>query len=229
MTDQASKKDILDRIRKAVIAFNDQDCPVLCRTALDMGWSANDIVIRGMAAGMEHAGELFERHEYFVPELLLCSDAFYAGLEVLRPHLKTGDAERRSTMLIGVIEGDIHDIGKNLVKLMFEADGWSVHDLGCDVKLDRFVEEQQRTGASMVAVSALMTTSMAAMPGLIKMLKTQDPEVKVLVGGAPLNQGLADRYGADGYARDGRSAVAVARAIMKNTGIENPTMADTLS
>ena len=206
---------LLEQIRQAVIDFNETTCPELCRAALDHGIAANDIVLKGMAPGMEYAGELFEKHEYFVPELLLCSDAFYAGLEVVRPYMDAGREGGQRDLVIGVIEGDIHDIGKNLVKLMFEADGWTVHDLGCDVKPDSFLEEQQKTHAAMVAVSALMTTSMSGMPGLIKRLREQDPRVKVIVGGAPLNQLLADRYGADGYARDCRSAVTVARGILE--------------
>ena len=128
--------------------------------------------------------------------------------------MEADNTGNRPGLIIGVIEGDIHDIGKNLVKLMFEADGWTVHDLGVDVKPDRFIEEQRRTGAKMVAVSALMTTSMAGMPDLIRLLKKESPEVKVLVGGAPLNQAIAERYGADAFAPDCRSAVIAARSLM---------------
>jgi methanogenic corrinoid protein MtbC1 len=118
-----------------------------------------------------------------------------------------------------VVEGDIHDIGKNLVKTMFEASGWQVVDLGKDVKLDRFVEEQKKIKADLVGLSALMTTSMMAIEKAVAMLKTADPEVKVLVGGAPLNPEIAAKFGADGYAEDAVCAVQEAGRLIKKQGI----------
>jgi methanogenic corrinoid protein MtbC1 len=138
----------------------------------------------------------------------------YAGLEVLRPHVKVGEHAAAGKIIMGVVEGDIHDIGKTLVKTMFEAAGWEIHDLGKDVKLERFAETLQETKANVVALSALMTTSMMAMPKVIGMLKTVDPAVIVLVGGAPLNAEIAARYGADGYAPDAIAAVETATRLI---------------
>jgi methanogenic corrinoid protein MtbC1 len=167
---------------------------------------------------MDVVGELYTRREYFVPELLVCSDALYAGLDVLRPFIRTDTATHKGKMLLGVVEGDIHDIGKNLVKTMFEASGWQVVDLGKDVKLDRFAEEQKKIKADLVGLSALMTTSMMAIEIVVGMLKAADPEVKVLVGGAPLSLEIARKFGADGYAEDAVSAVQEAgRLIRKQT------------
>ncbi|MFH1639004.1 MAG: cobalamin-dependent protein, partial [Chloroflexota bacterium] len=145
--------------------------------------------------------------EYFVPELLLCSDALYAGLKILQPHIQISDSEVKRQIVIGTVEGDIHDIGKNLVKIMFEAAGWIVHDLGKDVKLNRFAEEQKRTNADIVGLSALMTTSMLAMPRIIEMIKSENPDVSIMLGGAPLTREIAERYGADGYADNAGEAV----------------------
>ena len=124
------------------------------------------------------------------------------------------ETETKEQIVIGVVEGDIHDIGKNLVKTMFDAAGWTVHDLGRDVKLERFVEEQQKTNSDIVALSALMTTSMLAMPKVIQMIKAQNPNVAVMVGGAPLTRDVARLYGADGYADNPSEAVREAVRII---------------
>ena len=176
---------------------------------------AYEATMKGLAAGIDRVRELYAHQEYFVPELPLCSDAVYAGLNILRPRIRTDDAVTKGKLLLGVVEGDIHDVGKNLVKTMFEASGWEVYDLGKDVRLDKFVEEQKKIKADLVGLSALMTTSMMAIEKVIKMLKTEDPEVKVLVGGAPLNPEIAAKFGADGYAEDAVCAMQEAGHLIK--------------
>jgi len=161
----------------------------------------------GLAAGMETVGKLYDSQEYFVPEVLMCSDALYRGLDILRPHVKEAAGRVKGQVVIGTVEGDVHDIGKNLVKMMFEVAGFKVHDLGRDVKLEKFLEEQLRTDSDIVALSALMTTSMLAMPKVIKMIKERNPNVRIMVGGAPLSSEVADKYGADGYAENAVNAV----------------------
>jgi methanogenic corrinoid protein MtbC1 len=163
---------------------------------------------------MEKAGELFTSDVYYVSELLLCADALHAGLEILIPHVKGNQSENKRQIIIGTVEGDIHDVGKNIVKTMFEATEWQVHDLGKDVAPQRFVDEQTRIGADVIALSALMTTSMLAIPKAIGMIKAEHPEVAVMVGGAPLTRDIALGYGADGYAKDAGEAVAEAKAIL---------------
>ncbi|MBW1888827.1 MAG: cobalamin-dependent protein [Deltaproteobacteria bacterium] len=145
--------------------------------------------------------------EYFVPEVLMCSDALYRGLDILKPHMKEQKSNVKGQVVIGTIEGDVHDIGKNLVKMMFEVAGFTVHDLGRDVKLEKFVEEQLKTESEIVALSALMTTSMLAMPKVIEMIRSRNPNVKIMVGGAPISTEVADKYGADGYADNAANAV----------------------
>jgi len=211
-------QELLKGIRDAVVTYDEETCAQLCSAALEEGIDAYDAVTHGLAAGMDKVGELYANHEYFVPELLLCSDALYAGLGILRPHLKMDQAKVKGQLVIGVVEGDIHDIGKNLVKTMFEAAGWDVYDLGKDVELNRFVEEQQRTNAEVVALSALMTTSMMAMPKVIGILKAQNHNVKVMVGGAPLTPDIAKQYGADGYAPDAVTAVQEAVKLLESAG-----------
>jgi methylmalonyl-CoA mutase cobalamin-binding domain/chain len=168
---------------------------------------AYEAIMDGLAAGMETVGKLYDCQEYFVPEVWMCSDALYKGLDILRPHMKGSGSKVQGEVVIGTVEGDAHDIGKNLVKMMLEVAGFVVHDLGIDVKLEKFAEEQLRTNSEIVGLSALMTTSMSAMPRVIKMIKDRNPRVKVMVGGAPLSSDVAKRYGADGYADNAANAV----------------------
>jgi methanogenic corrinoid protein MtbC1 len=211
--DADKRAELLKQLHDAVVDMDEEKTPELCREALEIGLDAYSAIMEGLAAGMDSVGKLYEENEYFVPELLLCSDAMYAGLEVLKPHVKVDDRAAAGKIIMGVVEGDIHDIGKTLVKTMFEAAGWEIFDLGKDVKLERFAEELKNTGADVVALSALMTTSMMAMPKVIEMLKAVDPKVIVLVGGAPLNEEIARQYGADGFATDAVQAVVTAERL----------------
>ena len=216
MVSKEKRSELLKKIHDSVVEFEEETSVQLCNEALNEGIDPYDAIMEGLAAGMETVGGLYEQKEYFVPELLLCSDAMYAGLDVLRPHVKVGKSVKAvGKIIMGVIEGDIHDIGKTLVKTMFEAAGWEIYDLGKDVKLEKFVEELERTQADVVALSALMTTSMLAMPKVIDMLKAQKPEVIVMVGGAPLSAEIAKQYGADGYAKDAIAAVEEADRLLR--------------
>jgi methanogenic corrinoid protein MtbC1 len=209
VTDNETQKLVRD-IYNAVLTMDEDGARELSRAAVEKGIDAYYVVLHGLTAAMDKAGELYVKQEYFVPELLLCSDALYAGLEILKPHIKTAEVEKQKQIVIGVVEGDIHDIGKNLVKIMFEAAGWIVHDLGKDVVLKRFVEEQKRTHSDIVAMSALMTTSMLAMPKAIEMIRAEDPDVAIMLGGAPLTREIALNYGANEYADNAGEAVQAA-------------------
>jgi methanogenic corrinoid protein MtbC1 len=208
-------QELIRGLHDAVIHMDEGTVRELSQVILKEDIDAYYAVTRGLMAAMEKVGELYVSNQYFVPELLLCADALYAGLEVLRPHIKVSGMETKRQIVIGTVEGDIHDIGKNLVKIMFEAAGWVVHDLGKDVKLQRFVEEQNRTQSDVVALSALMTTSMLAMPKAIEMIKAKDPHVAIMVGGAPLTREIATSYGADGYADNAGEAVREANGMLK--------------
>ena len=207
---------LIANLYDAVLHMDEEAAVEHCRAIVAEGVDAYEAVTSGLTAAMQKAGELYTNYEYFVPELLLCSDALYAGLEILKPHLKTdpNKSVEKKQIVLGVVEGDIHNIGKNLVKIMFDTSGWIVHDLGHDVKLDRFVDAQQKTGADVVGVSALMTTSMLAMPKLVRMIKDKNPATLVIVGGAPLSQNIAQQYGADGYAQNAALAVQAAQRLL---------------
>ncbi len=207
MAAEERKKEILKALYDGVVEFDEDKVVEFSQAALDEGMDAYEAIMDGLAAGMEHVGQLYSDQVYFVPEVLMCSDALYAGLDILKPHVSGKEAEVKGQVVIGTVEGDVHDIGKNLVKMMFEVAGFEVHDLGRDVKLERFVEEQLRTDSEIVALSALMTTSMLAMPKVIQMIKARNPDALIMVGGAPVSQEVADSYGADGYAPNAANAV----------------------
>jgi methanogenic corrinoid protein MtbC1 len=211
-------RELIKKLYDAVINMEDEEMAALTRSVLEEGVDPNRALTEGLTAAMQKVGQMYSEHIYFVPELLLCSDALYAGLDVLRPHLKADVAGAARKIIIGTVEGDIHDIGKNLVKIMFESAGWTVFDLGKDVTLQNFVDEQVRVGADVIALSALMTTSMLAMPTVIQMVKAKDPNVAIMVGGAPLTAETANLYGADGYATNAGEAVREANEMLKRLG-----------
>jgi dimethylamine corrinoid protein len=214
MVNDENENELIQQLFDSVVAMDEEGAARISQTILDQGFDAYKAVTRGLSAAMEKVGELYTKNEYFVPELLLCSDALYAGLEILRPHIISHELQSPKQIIIGTVEGDIHDIGKNLVKIMFEAAGWIVHDLGKDVPLSNFVEEQKRLKADVIGVSALMTTSMLAMPKVIKMIRESDKGVSIMLGGAPLTSEIALRYGADGYARSAGEAVKEANIML---------------
>jgi methanogenic corrinoid protein MtbC1 len=218
MASEERTEELIKGLYNSIIDMDEDTTRKLSQAVLEEGIDAYYAVTNGLAAGMDKVGELYANQEYFVPELLLCSDALYAGLEILRPHIKVSGTETKRQIIIGTVEGDIHDIGKNLVKIMFEAAGWTVHDLGRDVKLSRFVEEQSTKQADVVALSALMTTSMLAMPRVIEMLRAKDSKVAIMLGGAPLTRDIAKSYGADGYADNAGEAVKEANKMLKSLG-----------
>ena len=204
----ASKEELLEALKDGVINYKEEQVKEASQQSVDDGHLALEMIMDGLAAGMEVVGDLYERHEYFVPEVLMFADALYAGLDILRPHVPKSDSDTIAQVVIGSIQGDVHDIGKNLVKMMFDVAGWEVYDLGRDVPLEKFVEEQLRTDAEVVAMSAMMTTTMLGMKKVIKMIKDKNPNVAIMLGGAPVTQDVATLFGADGYAESAGNAVA---------------------
>ncbi len=217
MATEERTKEIMQGLYEAVVGFEEDDAAKWARAAVDEGVDPFAAAMEGLAAGMIEVGEKYNRKEYFVPELLLCADALYAGLGILKPAIEASGrkSEVKGSIVLGVVEGDVHDIGKNLVKLMFEVAGWTVYDLGKDVPLDKFVEEQIRTDSDVVGISALMTTSMLSMPDLVKRLRAKNPNVRIMLGGAPLSSEVAEKYGADGYAKTAGTAVDEAMRLLK--------------
>ena len=205
--DQERKEEILKKLAEVVVEFEEEMAKEWAQIALDEGLNAFEAIMQGLAAGMETVGELYDKQEYFVPELLMSADALYAGLDILKPHIKKEDVKNMGQVVIGTVQGDVHDIGKNIIKLMFEVGGFEVHDLGRDVPLERFVEEQLKTDAEIVAMSAMMTTTMTGMKKVVEMIKKKNPDVAIMLGGAPVTQDIADLFGADGYADSAGNAV----------------------
>lgn len=209
MVDETKKSEIYQRLSDGVVYFEQEKVIAAANEAVDLGMDAFDVIMNGLAAGMEIVGRLYEEQEYFVPEILMCADALYAGLDILRPHLKAKEMKEKvkGQVVIGVVQGDVHDIGKNLVKMMFDVAGFTVHDLGANVPLEKFAEEQVRTDSNIIALSAMMTTTMMGMRKIIQKIKERNPDVAIMVGGAPLTKEIADVFGADGYAEDAGNAV----------------------
>ena len=205
-------KDLAD----GVLLMNEEQVLQTAHEVIDAGQDAYDAINNGLVAGMNQAGVLYETNEYFVPELLLCSDAMYAGIEILRPHVQHTDVQQKHKVVIGVVAGDTHDIGKNLVKIMLDAAGFDVHDLGRNVPLLRFVEEAKAVEASLICLSTLMTSTMDDMGEFIELLQRQGvrDNFQVMIGGGPISQGFAERIGADGYADNAAGAVKVAKHLV---------------
>ncbi len=207
MVTEERKNEILEKLKQAVINYDEDGAKEAAKEAIEAGVDAGEAIFNGLVKGMEEVGRLFEAQEYFVPELLMCADALYAGLDILKPHMKKLDLGVKGSVVIGTVEGDVHDIGKNIVKMMFDVAGFTVYDLGRDVPLDRFVEEQLRTDSDLVCLSAMMTTTMVGMKTVIEKLKAKNPNVKIMIGGAPVSQDIAEKWGADGYAKDASNAL----------------------
>jgi 5-methyltetrahydrofolate--homocysteine methyltransferase len=187
------------------------------REGLGLSMEPKDLIFRGLIPGMDVVGEKFRRNEYYVPQVLLSARAMYAGLDLLKP-LITGagrEGDSLGTVVIGTAQGDLHDIGKNLVAMMLEGAGFTVVNLGRDVAPEKFVGAVEEHGAHIVGISALMTTTMPAMKRTIDALQKAGlrDRVKVMVGGAPVSQAYADEIGADGYARDSTQAVVRAKEL----------------
>jgi len=208
--------DVLAGLKDAVIQMDEDRARALAEAALAAGMDAYDAIMNGLAPGMAVVSEMYDNEEYFVPEILLCADAMYAALEVLRPHLNAATMPHQGKVVIGVVAGDIHDIGKNIVRMMLEGAGLEVHDLGRDVPVRRFVDEAERVGADIIAMSTLMSTTMENMRQVVQELErrgTRD-RFKVIIGGGPLSTPFADKIGADAYGRDAADAVRLVQRLL---------------
>ena len=186
------------------------------QAALNAGIPAPVILNEGMIAAMGEVGRLFEEGEYFVPEMLIAARAMQAGLALLKPHLKESNVQSAGKVVIGTVKGDLHDIGKNLVAMMLEGAGFEIVDLGTDVPPERFVAAAREQGAQIVALSALLTTTMPSMKATIEALAEAGlrDRVKVIIGGAPITQDYAAQIGADGFSPDASRAVATAKSLV---------------
>ena len=206
----------LESLKQKVIDGDAKGVTALTQQALDEGIAAQSILNDVLIPGMGVVGQLFEKNEYFVPELLLAARAMYAALALLRPRLQAGEYKSAGKAIVGTVQGDLHDIGKKLVMIMLEGSGFEVVDLGTDVPAERFVEAVKEGSSQIVGLSALLTTTLPGMEKTVRAIKEYDPsgKVKVIVGGAPVTQAFADSIGADGYGRDATAAVTLAQKLI---------------
>lgn len=216
----SDKVKLLSELDRCVLEMEDEAVVDVAKEYVEAGFDAYEGITEGLAKGMEKAGQLYEEEEYFVPELLICSDAMYNGLDVLKPHLKKDGSDKKCPAIIGVVEGDTHDIGKNLVKIMLETAGFDVYDLGRDVPVADFVAKAAEIGKGLVCMSTLMTTTMNNMAKVIEGLKAAGirDNFKVMVGGGPLSKSYADKIGADAYTTNAAEAAKHAQELAAELG-----------
>jgi len=211
-----NKAEIFRQMSEAIVAGDREASRRLAEEAVRSGFDLPEVIEQGYVPGLQRVGELWEKGEYFLPELILSAEAMKSAMAVLEPALgRRTTSAMGGKLVIGTVEGDIHDIGKNLVASMLQAGGFEVFDLGADVKLERFVAKAEEVGAQLICLSALLTTTMAAQKRFIELLKDRGlrGKYKVLVGGAPASRKWADEIGADGYAENAVAAVKVAKSL----------------
>jgi 5-methyltetrahydrofolate--homocysteine methyltransferase len=204
----------LKALADAVIKGDQNKALEITKEALEEGTASKDILDDGLIAGMDVVGARFKKNEIYIPEVLISARAMKMAMEVLEPELVKAGVEPVGKLLIGTVQGDLHDIGKNLVAMMLKGAGFEVIDLGVDVEPEKFVEQVKAAKAQLIGMSALLTTTMPGMEKTIKALKAAGTPVKVMIGGAPVTQDYANRIGADGYAPDAASAVDLAKSLV---------------
>lgn len=206
--------ELMTNLGETLLAGNMEEIKRLTEEALNAGTTPQDILEKGLRPAMETLGDRFSRGEAFLPELLVAAETMKASMEVLQPAIVREGGAPKATMLLGTVEGDIHDIGKNLVKMMFEGAGYKVIDLDINVKADKFLEAYHKEKPDLVGLSALLTNTIGVMEKVIQTIREYDPKAKFIIGGAPVNQEFCDRVGADGYAADAGEAVRVGNRII---------------
>jgi len=205
-----------DLIFAGVLEGNQQQVSEGVQAALNNNSAADEILNQALVPAMAKVGELFEAGDYFVPEMLIAARAMSAGMDLIRPLLVQNDVKMAGKVAIGTVQGDLHDIGKNLVGMMLEGAGFEIVDLGVDASPEQFVNAVKDNGANIVAMSALLTTTMNSIPGVIQALEEAGlrEQVKIMVGGAPVTADFAEQVGADGFAPDASQAARMAKTLV---------------
>jgi 5-methyltetrahydrofolate--homocysteine methyltransferase len=208
--------EILKKLFDGILDGNVESAKSNAQKALDAQLNPTIILNEGMIAAMREVGCRFEDGEYFVPEMLIAARAMQSGMAILKPHLQQADVKSSGKVLIGTVKGDLHDIGKNLVMLMLEGAGFEVKDLGVDVPVEKFIQAAQEEKPDIVAMSALLTTTMQMMKQTIDAFSAAGlrDKVKIIVGGAPVTEVFASEIGADGFSQDASRAVTMAKALV---------------
>jgi len=207
---------IYQQISENLIKGKANDVKALVTQALANGEPPAKILNEGLLAGMSIVGERFKKNEIYVPEVLIAARAMKAGMEILQPKLVASGVQPIGTVVIGTVKGDLHDIGKNLVRMMLEGAGFRVIDLGIDVPAEKFIEAARQHNANIIAASALLTTTMTYMKEIVQALKNSElsKKAKLIIGGAPVTQSFCDEIGADGYAPDAASGAELAKSLL---------------
>jgi 5-methyltetrahydrofolate--homocysteine methyltransferase len=204
----------LKALADAVIKGDQKKAVEITKAALEEGAAPKSVLDDGLIAGMDVVGARFKKNEIYIPEVLIAARAMKMAMEILEPELVKAGVEPVGKLLIGTVQGDLHDIGKNLVAMMLKGAGFEVIDLGVDVGPEKFVEQIKASNAQLIGMSALLTTTMPGMERTIKALKEAGVSAKVMIGGAPVTQDYADKIGADGFAPDAASAVDMAKSLV---------------
>lgn len=211
------KEEIIKLLSDNVLEMEEDEVIELSQEYVELGYPVEEAITNGLIDGMNRAGVLYDEEEYFITDILLCSDAMYAGIDVMKPYMEDkAEESKKVKAVIGVVEGDTHDIGKNLVKIMMETAGFEMIDLGRDVTKEQFIETIKKENADLLCMSTLMTTTMSSMEEVIEELKKEGlrESLKVMIGGGPISKRFADKIGADGYSANAVEAVKLANRLM---------------
>jgi corrinoid protein of di/trimethylamine methyltransferase len=210
-----TKEGLFKQICDAVVEMDDDKVIELAQASLDQNLDPLETILNGLSKGMLTVGDLYEKKEYFVPEILLCAEAMQGGLDLLQPYIVKVDSKGKGVIVIGTVQGDVHDIGKNIVKLMLGVGGFEIVDLGRDVPLNMFAEEAKRQNADVVAMSAMMTTTMLGMKTAIPEIREAVPQAGIMIGGAPVTGQIVKDFGADGYAENAGTVIEATVSMLK--------------
>lgn len=209
--------EILNEIAKNLEHGDSAAVKELLRKALSMNIAPESILNSGLVKGMEAVGNKFRKNEIFIPEVLIASRAMKAAMEVIKPYISEVEEQFSGKIVLGTVKGDLHDIGKMIVRILLERDGYEIIDIGIDVPKETFLETIQKENPDILGMSALLTTTMSYMKEVIDTIKSSHlkKDIKIIIGGAPVTQSFADEIGADGYAQEAESAVTLVRTLLK--------------
>ncbi|MHA1578731.1 MAG: cobalamin B12-binding domain-containing protein [Candidatus Freyarchaeota archaeon] len=212
-----SREELLKRMADAVVNLNVEETRKLAEEAVGLGIPPLEAITEGLAKGLRKVGELFEKKEYFLADMIMAAEAFKEGMSVLTPHIKKEEAKKKGVIVIGTVKDDVHDLGKNVVSTLLASQGYDVYDLGIDVPSEEFVKKAKEVDADIVGLSALLTTTMEHVPEVIEALKEAGlrDKVKIIVGGRPLTPEFAEEVGADAYCEDAIKALEVVENLLE--------------
>lgn len=215
---KSKKRTLFKRLAEAVVLGDTKMAEAGANEVLAEDMSPYEAIINGLAEGMRAVGDKYEKKEYFLPEMLVSADAMYAGLNILTPHISVSESQKKGKIILGVVEGDIHDIGKNVVKAMLTAAGYEVVDLGTDIPPDEFIQKAKSEGAQVIAMSTLMTTTLMSMKTVEEKLKDEGlkDKVKTVIGGGAVTEDWRGNIGSDAYGKDALEAVDKVKILIEN-------------